>query len=551
PAVSASGAGPRFQAPPGAFCAEMASAATTTRRGRGRGLAAAIALAAACRLLEGPLAFLSAAGAGSRPRARGALVARPRGALGRASRTAMGARPDTTLEVGCKVKAMSPDDEQWYFGRVTEDAGAGNWVVKWDDPDGGPETNSLTEEYIKKFIFTKDYKVGDDCRAINPDDERWYPGTVAEALGEDKFRVKWDDPDGGDETLDVHAENMKKVIVKRDYKKGDEVLGRFPEDGMMYPGTVVKANKDGTFTVKWEDPDGGPEESDVSPKDMKVPPIPFDSLEVGQELPGSSVPPAGGPSDIGAEGDGMLHISSISTERIDDIYSVLEEDQEVKVWISGLRDDGKFGLTMVEGKKDGAQGRRVQSDVTPFEGVSPDEWFEGEVVGTPSFGAFIVLTAEDGTEAQGLCHVSQITDGFVDNINDYVSVGQTVKVRVQSVDLDANKMSLSMRENGGYGGGGGFTSREPADLSAFESISPDEWLTGTVARCAPFGAFVNVKAPDGATADGLVHITQIKDGFVESVEDELEVGQEVQVRVVDVDVGAGKMGLSMKPEGAE
>ncbi|CAK0867114.1 unnamed protein product [Prorocentrum cordatum] len=531
----------------------MASAAAAARRGRGRCLAAALALAAVWGLLEGSLAFLSAAGGGARPRALGAPVARrPRGASSRPSRTAMGARPDFTLEVGCKVKAMSPDDEQWYPGRVTEDAGAGNWVVQWDDPDGGPETNTLTEEYIKKIIIFKDYQVGDDCRAISPDDERWYPGTVAEALGEDKFRVKWDDPDGGEETSEVHCENMKKVNVKRDYKKGDEVLGRFPEDGMMYPGTVMKQNKDGTFVVKWEDPDGGPEQSDVSPKDMKVPPIPFDSLEVGQEYQGTvrSVRDFGAFVDIGAEGDGLVHISSISRERVDDIYSVLEEDQEVKVWISGLRDDGKFGLTMIEGKTDGAQGRRVQSDVTPFEGVSPDEWFEGEVVGTPSFGAFIVLTAEDGTEAQGLCHVSQIADTFVENINDYVSVGQKVKVRVTSVDMDANKMSLSMKEGGGFGGGG-FAPSEPADLSAFESISPDEWLTGTVARCATFGAFVNVKSPDGATADGLVHITQIKDGFVESVEDELEVGQEVQVRVVSVDTGAGKMSLSMKAEGEE
>ncbi|CAK0892708.1 unnamed protein product, partial [Prorocentrum cordatum] len=303
--------------------------------------------------------------------------------------------------------------------------------------------------------FTKDYKAGDDCRARNPDDERWYPGTVAEALGENIFRVKWDDPDGGEETLDVHAENMKKVNVERDYKRGDQVLGRFPQDGMIYPGTVTKADKDGAFTVKWADPDGGREESDVSPKDRKVPPIPFDSLEVGQEYQGTvrRARDFGAFVDIGAEGDGSVHISSISTERIDDIYSVLEEDQEVRVWISGLRDDGKFGLTMIEGKTDSDQGRRVQSDVTPFEGVSPDEWFEGEVVSTPSFGAFIVLTAEDGTEAQGLCHVSRITDDFVDNISDYVSVSQTVKVRVQSVDLDANKMSLSMREDSGHEGG--------------------------------------------------------------------------------------------------
>merc|ERR1719324_1362922 len=104
-----------------------------------------------------------------------------------------------------------------------------------------------------------------------------------------------------------------------------------------------------------------------------------------------------------------------------------------------------------------------------------------------------------------------------------------------------------MKEEGAdYGGGGGFGG-EPADLSAFESISSEEWLTGTVARCASFGAFVSVKAPDSdATADGLVHITQIKDGFVENVEDELEVGQEVDVWIQSVDVAAGKMSLSMK-----
>jgi len=303
------------------------------------------------------------------------------------------------------------------------------------------------------------------------------------------------------------------------------VLGKFPEDGMMYEGTVVKENKDGTFVVKWEDPDGGPEESDVSPKDMKIPPIPFDSLEVGQEYQGTvrSVRDFGAFVDIGAEADGLLHISAISTDRIEDIYTALEEDQEVKVWISGLRDDGKFGVTMIEGRTDGGGGgRRVESDVSAFDGVSPNDWFEGEVVGVQTFGAFVVLTAEDGTEAQGLVHVSQIADTFVENINDYVTVGQQVKVRVLNVDRDANRMSLSMKE----------------------------WLTGTVARCASFGAFVNVKASDGdATADGLVHITQIRDGFVESVEEELEVGQEVKVRVVRVDVGEGKMSLSMKEEG--
>merc|ERR1719215_1650469 len=124
-------------------------------------------------------------------------------------------------------------------------------------------------------------------------------------------------------------------------------------------------------------------------------------------------------------------------------------------------------------------------------------------------------------------------------------MGQDVKVRVISVDLGRGKMSLSMKE-----GGGGGSRRGPVDLSPFENIESDQWLTGKVARVASFGAFVTVTAPDSdVEADGLVHVTQIKDGYVESVEDELEVGQEVQVRVVSVDVEGGKMGLSMKEEG--
>merc|ERR550532_1990316 len=106
-----------------------------------------------------------------------------------------------------------------------------------------------------------------------------------------------------------------------------------------------------------------------------------------------------------------------------------------------------------------------------------------------------------------------------------------------------------MKEGGFGGGGGGFGLREPADVSAFEAMGPEEWLDGKVARIASFGAFVTVTTPDGkATADGLVHITQIKDGFVDSVEAEMDVGQEVKVRVLSVDQMGGKMSLSMKSE---
>jgi predicted RNA-binding protein with RPS1 domain len=282
---------------------------------------------------------------------------------------------------------------------------------------------------------------------------------------------------------------------------------------------------------------------------MKYPPIPFEKLEVGQKYTGTvrSITDFGAFVDIGAEGDGLLHISRISEERVNDVHDYLEEEQDVEVWISGLRDDGKFGLTMIEGRLDGGGGPRKPADLTPFEAISSEDWLEGTVRNIAPFGAFVSVTLPTGESADGLVHISQLTDGFVEDVSSVVETGQSVKVRIQSVDLERGKMSLSMKEDGF---GGSFqAARPPADLSAFEGISSDQWLTGKVARVAGFGAFVTVTVPDGeATADGLVHITQIKDGFVESVEDELQQDQEVQVRIQSVDVMSGKMSLTMKSE---
>eukprot|EP00440_Ansanella_granifera_P031216 gb/GFBE01033894.1/.p1 GENE.gb/GFBE01033894.1/~~gb/GFBE01033894.1/.p1 ORF type:complete len:465 (+),score=150.17 gb/GFBE01033894.1/:1-1395(+) len=390
---------------------------------------------------------------------------------------------------------------------------------------------------------------GDAVKAICPDDDQWYPGTIDKEGSDGAFVVKWDDPEGGPETHEVSAENIKKIVIFKDYKVGETVEAVFPEDGNYYPAEVMKINADGTFSVKWEDPDGGPETSDVQPAEMKYPPIPFDKLEVGQKYKGTvrSVLDFGAFVDIGAEGDGLLHISRISKERVENVYDYVSEGQEIECWISGKRDDGKFGVTMVEGlTESGGGGRRAPADLTPFQDLSPDDWQDGVVARTAPFGAFVTVTLPGGEQADGLVHISQLRDGFVDNVEDEVSIGQEVKVRVQSVDTGAGKMSLSMKEGFGGGGGGGGGFREPVDLTPFQDVAPDTWLTGKVARCAPFGAFVTVTLEDGKSADGLVHITQIRDGFVESVEDELSIGQEVQVRVESVDAGAGKMSLSMK-----
>jgi len=346
----------------------------------------------------------------------------------------------------------------------------------------------------------------------------------------------------------VNPEKMKKINVFKDYKVDDVVEAVFPDDGQMYGGTVVKVNGDGTFQVKWDDPDGGPEDSPVKAKDMKYPPIPLEKLEVGQKFKGTvrSVLDFGVFVDIGAETDGLVHISRMANERVNDPNDYAEVDQEVDVWISQIRDDGKLGLTMVQGKTGGG-GRRPE-DLGPFAALDRNEWLSGTVDNVVPFGAFVTVKLPDGSgTARGLVHISQMSDSFVEDVYAEVDVGQEVQVRIIDVDLERSKMSLSRKS--ANGGGTSAAASAPADLSAFEGIPSDQWLTGKVARTAPFGAFVTVTAPDSdAIADGLVHITAIKDGFVEDVNDEVSPGDEVQVRVLSVDAFNGKMSLSMKAE---
>lgn len=265
----------------------------------------------------------------------------------------------------------------------------------------------------------------------------------------------------------------------------------------------------------------------------------MDSLEVGSKHKGTvrSIVAFGAFVDIGAERDGLVHISQITDQRVNNVRDYLEEGEEIEVWVSKI-ENNRLGLTMLEGGSGGG----ARADVSPFTSVSPDEWLTGTVATVTNFGAFVKVVGPDGAEASGLVHISQLSDGFVEDPRDHVTEGQEVKVRVTQVDPGENRMSLSMKD----GSGDGEAPREPVDLSPFADVASSEWLTGIVKRTAPFGAFVTVTAPGtDVTTDGLVHITRISDGYVADVEDEVQVGQEVQVRIESVDIDEGKLGLTM------
>lgn len=159
----------------------------------------------------------------------------------------------------------------------------------------------------------------------------------------------------------------------------------------------------------------------------------------------------------------------------------------------------------------------------------------GTVQRLTDFGAFVDIGGIDG-----LVHISQLSHHHVETPSEVVEEGQEVKVKVLSVDRENERISLSIKD----------TLPGPWEQIG-QDIKVGDVVEGTVKRLVTFGAFVEV-APG---VEGLVHISEISNQHIGTPNEVLEEGQEVQVKVLDVDLDEKRISLSMKefeePEEAE
>jgi small subunit ribosomal protein S1 len=158
--------------------------------------------------------------------------------------------------------------------------------------------------------------------------------------------------------------------------------------------------------------------------------------------------------------------------------------------------------------------------------LSPGEVIEGTVQRLTDFGAFVDIGGVDG-----LVHVSQLSHKRVENPAEVLSEGEKVKVKVLSVDRDNDRISLSIKE----------TQPGPWE-EASSQIKPGSVIEGTVNRIVTFGAFVEV-APG---IEGLVHISEMANRHIGNPSEVVKEGQQVSVKVLDVNNKDKRMSLSMK-----
>ena len=161
-----------------------------------------------------------------------------------------------------------------------------------------------------------------------------------------------------------------------------------------------------------------------------------------------------------------------------------------------------------------------------IQNINQGDVLEGTVQRLAKFGAFIDLGGIDG-----LVHISQVAHEHVEDISTVLQEGQPVKVKVLSVDIQNERVSLSIKD----------TLPGPW-TNITEKATKGTVLTGTVKRLVTFGAFVEVFPG----VEGLVHISQISHKHINTPHEALKDGQEVEVKVLEVNADEKRLALSIK-----
>jgi small subunit ribosomal protein S1 len=255
---------------------------------------------------------------------------------------------------------------------------------------------------------------------------------------------------------------------------------------------------------------------------------PWDNIEakfpVGQKVKGKvvSLVPYGAFVQLEPGVEGLVHVTELSwTKRIAKPGDVLKQDQEIEAVVLGInRDEQKISLGV----------RQLESN--PWDSASAKyavgQKVKGQVRNLTSYGAFVEL--EEGID--GMIHVSDMSwTRKINHPSEVMKKGDVVEATVLEVDRPNQRIALGIKQ---------------LEIDPWDNIEKlykvGDLVTGKVTKLASFGAFVGLQHD----IDGLVHISQISEERVEKIKNVLKAGQDVPARVIKIDKGERRIGLSIK-----
>ena len=223
--------------------------------------------------------------------------------------------------------------------------------------------------------------------------------------------------------------------------------------------------------------------------------------------------------DIGLRG--FLPASLVEMRRVRDLQPYVGKEVEAKI----IELDKNRNNVVLSRR---AWLEQTQSEVrhTFLNTLQKGQIRKGQVSSIVNFGAFVDLGGVDG-----LVHVSELSWKHIDHPGEVVEVGQEVTVEVLDVDMDRERVSLSLKS----------TQEDPWQQFA-RTHQIGQVVPGRVTKLVPFGAFVRVE--EGI--EGLVHISELADRHVEIPEQVVQVGDEIFVKIIDIDLDRRRISLSLK-----
>ena len=255
---------------------------------------------------------------------------------------------------------------------------------------------------------------------------------------------------------------------------------------------------------------------------------PWDNIEtkypVGAKVKGKvvSLVPYGAFVQLEPGVEGLIHVTELSwTKRVAKPSDVLKQDQEIEAIVLGInREEQKISLGV----------RQLESN--PWDSAA-DKYqvgsrVKGKVRNLTSYGAFVEL--EEGID--GMIHVSDMSwTRKINHPSEVMKKGDEVEATVLEVDRPNQRIALGIKQLG---------SDPWENIEKLYKVG--DLVTGKVTKLASFGAFIGLQHD----IDGLVHISQISEERVDKIKNVLKAGQDVSARVIKIDKGERRIGLSIK-----
>jgi len=217
----------------------------------------------------------------------------------------------------------------------------------------------------------------------------------------------------------------------------------------------------------------------------------------------------------------FIPASQLSVAYVEDLEAFVGQELNVKII-----DLNKEKKNVVLSRREVEQAEVKEKRAKLWESILPGDTMKGQVRRMENFGAFIDIGGLDG-----LAHVSQLSWKRVKHPSEVVSIGDQVDVEILSVDKEKNRLSLKVLN---------VQDNPWNDIESHHQVN--DVAEGTVVRVADFGAFVQLSSG----VEGLVHVSEISNEHIKHPKDALQVGQTVEVRILDIKSNDQRMSLSIK-----